>query len=50
MATNNSKHIITNEIVWIRQLHFAHTTFLSLSKVPVVFHISSSCANTNSQL
>ena len=27
MATNNNKHIITNVIVRIRQLFFAHATF-----------------------
>ena len=27
MATNNNKHIITNVIVRMRQLFFAHATF-----------------------
>ena len=47
MKTNNNKHIITNETVWLRQLLFAHATFLSLSKISVVFNISSSHSNTN---
>ena len=42
MTTNNSKHIITNEIVYITQLLFAYVTFLLLSKVSVVFSILSS--------
>ena len=32
MTATNKGHIITNEIVWIRQLIFLHITFLSLSK------------------
>ena len=40
-------HVITNEIVWIRQLHFAHATFFLSSEVSVVFNISSSHYNTN---
>ena len=47
MATNNNKHIITNEIMRIRQSLFAHTTFLSLTKVSVVLNVSSSHSNTN---
>ena len=47
MTTNNNMHVITNEIVWIRQLHFAHATFFLSSEVSVVFNISSSHYNTN---
>ena len=47
MATNKNNHIITNQIVWIRQLFFAHATFLSISKVSVVFNVLSSHYNTN---
>ena len=47
MTPNNNKHIITNEIMRIRQSLFPHTTFLSLSKVSVVFNVSSSHSNTN---
>ena len=47
MKTNNNKHIVTNEIVWKRQLLFAYATFLSLTKVSVVFNISSSHSNIN---
>ena len=41
MTTKYNKHIITNEITW-RQLLFPHATSLSLSKISVVFDISSS--------
>ena len=47
MTTNKHKHIITNEIVRMRQLLFAYVTFLSLSKVSVLFNISSSHSNAN---
>ena len=47
MLTNNNKRIITNKIVWLRESLFAHDTFLWLSKVSVVFNISSLHANTN---
>ena len=47
MTTNNNKHIITNEIMRIRQSLFADTTFLSLTKVSVVLNVSSSHSNTN---
>ena len=47
MLTNNNKHTVTNKIVWLRQSFFAHDTFLWLSKVSVVFNISSLHANTN---
>lgn len=47
MTTSNKKHIITNDIVWIRQLLCAHATILSLSNVSVVFNISSSHSNDN---
>ena len=43
------KHMIANEIVWIRWLLFLHKLFLSLSEVSVVFNISSSYSNTNLQ-
>ena len=45
--SNNSKHIIINEIVLIRQLLFSHVTFLPSRKVSVVLNISSSHADTN---
>ena len=45
--SNNSKHIIINEIVLIRQLLFSHVTFLPSTKVSVVLNISSSHAYTN---
>ena len=47
MTTNNIKHIITNKIVWLRQLFFSYVTFLSSDEVSVVFDISSLHANTN---
>ena len=47
MTATNHKHIITNEIVWIRQLFFSHATVLSSSEVSVVFDISPSHVNTN---
>ena len=37
----NNKLRIIDKIVWIRQLLFSHVTFLSLSKISVVFDISS---------
>ena len=41
MITNNNEHIVTNEIVWIRQLlFFSHVTFLSLSEVSVASDIN----------
>ena len=43
----DSKHIITSEIVRIKQLFLSHVTFLSFSQVSVVYNISSSYANTN---
>ena len=46
MTTNHNKHIITIEIVWIRQLFVSRATFLSLSEVSVVFNIPASHANT----
>ena len=46
MTINHNKHIITIEIVWIRQLFVSRVTFLSLSEVSVVFNISASHANT----
>ena len=45
MAVNNTKNIVTTEIVCIRQLLFSHVTFSS--EVSVVFNISSLHANTN---
>ena len=45
-ATSINKHIITNEIVWIRQLLILHVTFLSSSEALAVFNISFSHANT----
>ena len=47
MTTNNNKHMITNEIMRKRQIFFAHATFISLSKVLVVFNISSSHSTIN---
>ena len=47
MTANKNKHIITNEMVLIRHLFFSHVTFVSSSDVSVIFHISSSHANTN---
>ena len=47
VTTNNNKHIITNEIVWIRQSFFAHATFLSLSEASAVLNISFFHCNTN---
>ena len=40
-------HIIINKIELIRHLIFSRTGFLKLSKVSVVFNISSSYTNTN---
>ena len=40
-------HIIINKIELIRHLTFSRTGFLKLSKVSVVFNISSSYTNTN---
>ena len=47
MTTDNSKHITTNEIVWIRQLIFSRVTFLSSCEASVAFNLSSSHTNTN---
>ena len=47
MATNNNKHIITNEIMSIGQLFFPSVIFLSTSESSVVFNISSSRTYTN---
>ena len=50
MKINNSKHIITNEIVWTKQLLFLHVTFSSSFEISVVqnsFNISYSHANAN---
>ena len=47
IANTDNKHILTNEIVQIGQLLFSHATFLSTTKVSVVFNISSSHANTS---
>ena len=47
MSTKNNKHIVTSDVVWVRQLLFSHLTFLSSSEVSVVFNISFSHANTN---
>ena len=47
MTTDNRKHIITNEIVWIRELIFSRVIFLSSSEASVAFNISSSHTNTN---
>ena len=47
MTTNNNKYIIINEIVWIKQLLFVNATFLSLSKLSLVFNISPSHSNAN---
>ena len=47
MTANKHKHIITNEIVRMRQLLFAYVTFLSLSKVSALFNISTSHSNAN---
>ena len=45
MATNNDKHIITNDIVWIKPSFF---TCLSTNDVAsIVFHISSGHTNSN---
>ena len=41
MTTNNNNHTTTNEILWIKQIHFI------ISKVSVVFDISSSHSKTN---
>ena len=38
-------HIIINKIELIRHLNFSHAGFLKLSKVSVVFNISSSYTN-----
>ena len=45
--TADNKHIVTNNIVRIRQLFFSHVTFLSSSEISVVFSITSSHASTN---
>ena len=45
MTINNNNVIITNEIASIRQLYFSYVTFWSLSKVSVIFNISSSHGN-----
>ena len=47
MTISNNKHIITNDIVWIRQLLFSHVTFLSSNEVSVVFNSLSSHVNIN---
>ena len=47
MRTNNNKHVITNEIVWIRKLLFSDITSLSAREFSVVFNVLSSQANTN---
>ena len=48
MRTNNNKHLITNEKVWIRQLfiYFSYVTSLSTSEVSGAINISSSHTNT----
>ena len=50
MTINNNNVIITNEIASIRQLYFSYVTFLSLSKVSVIFDISSSHGNFHYRL
>ena len=47
MTINNNKHIITSEILWARQILSTHATFITLSKVSVVFSISSLHSNAN---
>ena len=47
MTTNKQKHIISNQIVRMRQLLFAYVNFLSLSEVSGLFNISSSHSNAN---
>ena len=46
MTTNSNRHIITNKIMWIRQI-FLYVAFLSTSDILVVFNISSSHGSTN---
>ena len=50
MTINNNNVIITNEIASIKQLYFSYVTFLSLSKVSVIFDISSSHGNFHYRL
>ena len=47
ITTNNNKHIITSEIVWMRQLISSRVSFVSSSEVLVAFNISSSYSKTN---
>ena len=46
MITNNNKHMIINEIGWIRQLIISHITFLSISEVSAVFNTPFPYPNT----
>ena len=47
MTNNNNKDIITNNILWIRQLFFSHVNFLISSEVSVAFNILFFHANGN---
>ena len=47
ITANNNKHIITSEIVWMRQLISSHVSFVSSSEILVAFNISSSYSKTN---
>ena len=46
VTTNNNKHTITSEVLYIRQLLFSLVTLLLISDVSVVFNISPSHPNT----
>ena len=39
MTTNNKRHIITKEILRMRQLFFSHVTFLASNEVSVIPHL-----------
>lgn len=45
MTTNRNKHMITNKIIWIRQLFFLHMFHFIIKWV--LIHISSFHSNTN---
>ena len=47
MTNNNKKDIITNNILWIRQLFFSYVNFLISSEVSVAFNILFFHANGN---
>ena len=50
MRTNNNKHLITNEKVWLRQLFIYFSYVISLSRIEVSGAINISSSHTNTYL